>query len=289
MFQMILSIIFLLAALALLGVGIGAKENGTPAASRKSLAGALVCAVLFVAVCTFSVVPAGSTGVLVTLGSPGNQGMQSGPHFKIPFAQKIVMIDNRVQRTDVDGSGASRDLQAISTSVSVNYRVQPAQSAAIYREVGTGWENVIVRPAVQECMKAVQSQYTAEELITKRSEVGQAMQESIAEKVGRYGLIVDNINILNMDFSDEFNAAIEAKQTAQQNALKAEQDLARIEVEAKQKIVTAQAEADANRIRSESITNEILTSNAIAKWDGKLPAVMSDTNSILDVAPMIGQ
>lgn len=138
-------------------------------------------------------------------------------------------------------------------------------------------------------MKAVQSQYTAEELITKRSEVGQAMQESIAEKVGRYGLTVDNINILNMDFSDEFNAAIEAKQTAQQNALKAEQDLARIEVEARQKIVTAQAEADANRIRSESITREILTSNAIAKWDGKLPAVMSDTNSILDVAPMIGQ
>ena len=177
MLQIILSVILLLAALALLGAAISAKTNGAATAGRKYLAGALVCAVLFVTACTFSVVPAGSTGVLVTMGHPSNNGMQAGPHLKIPFAQKIVMIDNRVQRTDVDGSGASRDLQTISTSVSVNYRVQSAQSAAIYREVGTDWENVIVRPAVQECMKAVQSQYTAEELITKRSEVGQAMQE----------------------------------------------------------------------------------------------------------------
>lgn len=199
------------------------------------------------------------------------------------------MIDNRVQRTDVNGSSASRDLQTINTSVSVNYRVEPSQSVSLYREVGKDWENIIVRPAVQECMKAVQSKYTAEELITKRSEVGQAMQESIAEKVGQYGLAVDNINILNMDFSAEFNAAIEAKQTAQQNALKAEQDLSRIEVEAKQKLVTAQAEADANRIRSESITSETLISNAISKWDGKLPAVMGGDGNMLDISSVIGK
>ena len=101
--------------------------------------------------------------------------------------------------------------------------------------------------------------------------------------------ITDNINILNMDFSAEFNAAIEAKQTAQQNALKAEQDLSRIEVEAKQKLVTAQAEADANRIRSESITSEILISNAISKWDGKLPAVMGGDGNMLDISSVIGK
>lgn len=289
MLQIFSSVIFSTAVIALLILGIVEKVNGRTIVSRKFFAGALVCAALLIGICTFSVVPAGSTGVLVTLGSPSNQGMRSGPHFKIPFAQSIIMIDNRVQRTDVDGSGASRDLQTINTSVSVNYRVNPAQSAAIYKEVGTDWETVIVRPAVQECMKAVQSQYTAEELITKRSEVGRAMQESIAEKVGRYGLTVDNINILNMDFSEEFNAAIEAKQTAQQNALKAEQDLARIEVEAKQKIVTAQAEADANRIRSESITNEILISNAISKWDGKLPAVIGSDGNIFDISSAIGK
>lgn len=287
MIQMLLSIILLLAVLALLATGFVAKVNNAPAA-KKLLAAALICAVLCMAVSTFSIVPAGKTGVLVTLGSPGENELRSGPHFKMPLAQKIVMIDNRVQRTDVDGGGASRDLQNVKTSVSVNYRVQPSKSVSLYREVGLDWDTVIVRPAVQECMKAVQSRYTAEELITRRSEVGQAMQESIAEKVGRYGLEVDNINILNMDFSEEFNAAIESKQTAQQNALKAEQDLARIKVEAEQKIVTAQAEADANRIRSESITSEILISNAIAKWDGKLPAVMGDGENILDVSSMIG-
>lgn len=289
MLQIFSSVILSAAVIALLTLGIVEKVNGRTIVSRKFFASALVCAALLIGICTFSVVPAGSTGVLVTLGSPSNQGMRAGPHFKIPFAQKIVVIDNRVQRTDVNGSGASRDLQTINTSVSVNYRVNPAQSAAIYKEVGTDWETVIVRPAVQECMKAVQSQYTAEELITRRSEVGQAMQESIAEKVGRYGLTVDNINILNMDFSEEFNAAIEAKQTAQQNALKAEQDLARIEVEAKQKIVTAQAEADANRIRSESITNEILISNAISRWDGKLPAVIGSDGNIFDISSAIGK
>lgn len=256
---------------------------------RPFLLGGASALIISVLLSLFTIVPAGHTGVLVTAGRVSDTVMQAGAHLKVPLVQNIVNVDNRVQRSDVEGSGASKDLQTVSANISVNYHVSTAASATLYSSVGSDWDTVIVRPAVQECMKSVMSQFTAEELITKRQAVGDLMSGSIAEKVGGYGLNVDSVNILNMDFSEEFNAAIEAKQTAQQSALKAEQDLARIQVEAQQKIVEAQADADANLIRSESITDKILMSEYLEKWDGKLPAVVGDSGQLLDITSMIGK
>ena len=247
----------------------------------------LVSLGLAVLINVFSIVPAGRSGVMVNMGRVSESALESGLHIKIPVAQKIVTIDNRVQRTDVEGGGASKDLQNVSANTSVNYHVLPANSATLYRNVGKEWETVIIRPAVQESMKAVMARFTAEELITKRQEVGALMLSGMTEKLSSYGIAVDSVNILNMDFSEQFNAAIEAKQTAQQNALKAEQDLARIQVEARQKVVEAQADADANHIRAASITKDILQSEFLDKWDGKLPVVMGDSGQILDISSIL--
>lgn len=287
MLKFILSTIFFVVMIILFGLSAVRKTEGETVSI--TLIPGLLCTVLFIGSCTFSIVPAGKTGVLVTNGRVSDTIMTSGAHFKIPFAQSIVMIDNRVQRTDVEGGGSSKDLQKVSANVSVNYRVLSTASASIYKTVGTDWDTVVVRPAVQECMKAVMSRYTAEEMIVKRSEMGDAIAESIAEKVSVYGIEVDAINILNMEFSAEFDAAVEAKQTAQQEAQKAAEDLERIRVEAEQTVVAAQAEADANRIRTESITNEILIADFISKWDGKLPAVMGGSETMLDITSAINQ
>lgn len=287
MAKIIFQFILLVVCIALICIGRDVKKAG--AEPKFFYIGSAAAAALAILLSILSIVPAGYSGVRVTAGKVNDAVLTAGPHLKLPIIQKIVNIDNRIQRTDVTGNAASKDLQNVSSNVSVNYRVDASQSANLYSNIGAGWDETIVRPAVQESLKAVMAQFTAEELITKRQETSVQIAEIISKKIEPYGLSVSAVNILSMDFSAEFNAAIEAKQTAQQNALKAEQDLARIEVEAQQKVVQAQADADSNRIRSESITDQILISEFLEKWDGKMPAVVGGDNQILDISSLIEQ
>lgn len=197
-----------------------------------------------------------------------------GLHFKLPFITNVVKIDNRVLKTEVSSSSASKDLQTVNSTIALNYRIGRANSASIYQNIGTDFENVLINPAIQECVKSVTAQFTAEELITERQKVGDLMREALAEKIGPYGFDIEVFNITSFEFSEEFNAAIEAKQTAQQNALKAEQDLARIKVEAQQQIEQARAEAESYRLKNQEITQETLAMEWINKWTASCPALL---------------
>lgn len=236
---------------------------------------------------SFVIVEAGHTGVVTTFGEVSADVLTEGLHAKIPFVQKVIIIDNRVLKTDVESTSASKDLQTIYAVVSLNYRVRNDQSANIYKNVGVNFDNVIVKPAVQECVKSITAKFTAEELITNRPIVSAQMEEALAEKINPYGLDIEVFNIINFEFSEEFNAAIEAKQTAQQQALKAEQDLARVKIEAEQTVEKARAEAEAYRLKSQEITEQMLRMEYINKWDGRLPTVVSDGTNILDIGGML--
>lgn len=224
---------------------------------------------------SFTTVKAGHTGVVTTFGKVSDGVLSEGLHFKVPFIQDIILIDNRVKKAEANCTAASKDLQTVSSTIAVNYKVLNSYSARVYKDIGLDYESVIITPSIQECVKAVTAKFTAEELITNRQSIGDQMMELLKDKISTYGIEIQIFNITAFDFTDEYNAAIEAKQTAQQNALKAEQDLQRIKVEAEQKIAQAQAEAEAYRLKSEQITPEILISNYIEKWDGKLPTVVS--------------
>ena len=228
-----------------------------------------------VALNSFTTVKAGHSGVVTTFGKVSETVLAEGLHFKIPFIQDIILIDNRVKKAEANCTAASKDLQTVSSTIAVNYKVLNGYSAKVYKDIGMDYEAVIITPSIQECVKAVTAKFTAEELITNRQAIGDQMMELLKDKISTYGIEIQIFNITAFDFTDEYNAAIEAKQTAQQNALKAEQDLQRIKVEAEQKIAQAQAEAEAYRLKSEQITPEILISNYIEKWDGKLPTVVS--------------
>lgn len=248
----------------------------------------LVVAALF---SCFTVVNAGNTGVIVTLGAVSDRVLDEGVHLKIPFAQTVVQINNRTQKIEAEGTASSKDLQIISYLVAVNYRVNHDASASLYQNIGTDYANVIVTPAIQESIKAVTAQYTAEELITKRQNVSTEIKEVLTEKIAEYGILVEIFNIINFDFSEEFNAAVEAKQTAQQNALKAEQDLARIEIEAQQQITQAEAESKSIKLIQDALSAspdyvEYIKWN---KWDGKLPTVMGDGGYLFDIDSVIGE
>lgn len=248
--------------------------------------GLLILIIIFNA---FTTVNAGHTGVVTTFGKVNDTVLQEGLHFKIPFVQQIVEIDNRVLKAEVECSSASKDLQTVSSVIALNYRVSTASSATLYKNVGVDFENTIVSPAIQECVKAITARFTAEELISNRQAVGDQMRDILQQKIEPYGLNIAIFNIITFEFSDEFNNAIEAKQTAQQNALKAEQDLARIKVEAQQEIEQAKAEAEAYKLKNQEITDSVLLMEYINKWDGKLPTVVSDSNSMFDLSSILDQ
>ena len=232
-------------------------------------------------------VPAGHTGVVTTFGKVSDTVLSEGLHFKLPIVSHVIKIDNRVLKTEVASSSASKDLQNVSSTIALNYRISRDASAKVYQNIGTDFENVLINPTIQECVKSATARFTAEELITDRQEVGEIMRDSLAEKIEPYGFYIEVFNITSFEFSEEFNDAIEAKQTAQQNALKAEQDLARIKVEAQQQIEKARAEAESFRLKNQEITKETLAMEWIDKWDGKLPSVASDGSMIFDISSII--
>lgn len=258
------------------------------AAKKIVIAVIVVFLLLILLLSSFTSVKAGHSGVVTTFGKVSDQVLGEGLHFKIPFIQQIILVDNRVQKAEVACSAASKDLQTVSSTIAVNYKVLNSYSAEVYKNIGLDYESIIITPAIQECVKAVTAKFTAEELITNRQAIGDQMMELLKAKINTYGIDIQIFNITAFDFTAEYNAAIEAKQTAQQNALKAEQDLQRIKVEAEQTIAEAEAEAEAYRLKSEQITPEIILMNYIDKWDGKLPTVVSgDSSMMLDLTSLL--
>lgn len=243
----------------------------------------IALAVLVVGASSLHAVPAGHTGVVTRFGAVDDTVLSEGLHVVIPFVTRVVDMNNQVTKAEVVSASASKDLQTVNSTVALNYRIESLSAASVYQNIGVNYENVVVIPAIQEAVKSVMAQYTAEELITLRQTVGAEIQEEISSKLTPYGFSTQSVNIVDFQFSEEFNAAIEAKQTAQQNALKAEQDLARVKVEAEQKIAEAQAEAESYRLKSQEITDQMLKMEFIDKWDGKLPVVVSDGQSLFNI------
>ncbi|MDD3269339.1 MAG: prohibitin family protein [Syntrophomonadaceae bacterium] len=250
----------------------------------------LIIMLLFTVLRPLVIVPAGHMGVKLNFGAVQQPPLNEGIHFIIPLYQKIVIIDCRVRKAEHNAAAASKDLQTITSMVAVNYHVNQASAADLYQHVGMEYENTVIAPAIQESIKAVTAGYTAEELITKRPEVAIKTSEVLAKKLLDYKIKIDRFNIVNFEFSAEFNKAIEEKQTAEQRALKAQRDLERIKIEAAQKVTQAQAEAEALKIQRQQVTEDLLRLReienqrlAIEKWNGQLPKVSGGAVPFIDV------
>jgi len=240
----------------------------------------------------FAIVPAGHRGVVTTFGKVSPDVLGEGLHLIIPIAQEVHLIDVRIQKGDGSGDAASRDLQSVQTSVALNYHIDPKEAANVFRDIGQSVGERIIVPAVQEAVKAITAQYTAEELISKRPEVRDHIKGLLTERLSRHGVVVDEFSIVNFAFSQSFNEAIEAKTTAEQLKLKAERDLQRIRIEAEQKVTQAKAEADALAVQKQQVTPELIRLReienqrmAIEKWDGRMPQVAGGALPFINVQP----
>jgi prohibitin 2 len=233
---------------------------------------------------------AGERGVVLNFGAVKLAVLGEGLHFRVPIQQQIIIMDVKVQKASTDASASSSDLQEVSSTVAINYHIIPDKANVVYQTIGTEFKERIIDPAVQEVVKAVSAKYTAENLITKRSSVSDAMKSTLTERLLAYNIAVDAFSIVEFSFSKIFMEAIESKQTAEQLALKAQRDLERIKIEAEQKITSARAEAEALRLQRANISIDLIelrkieaNIKAIEKWNGILPQVTGN-----GAIPLIG-
>ncbi|MBU1423377.1 MAG: prohibitin family protein, partial [Bacteroidetes bacterium] len=197
---------------------------------------------------------AGERGVVLNFGAVQENVIGEGLHLRIPIMQRIAIMDVKVQKSLTSAAASSADLQEVSSEVALNYHVIPDKANIVYQSVGIYFKERIIDPAVQEVVKAVTAKYTAEELITKRPAVSEAMRANLAERLVAHNIEVDAFSIVGFSFSKIFMEAIESKQTAEQLALKSKRDLDRIKIEAEQKVTTARAEAEALRLQRANIS-----------------------------------
>ena len=249
---------------------------------------AIVIAALAVIIVLFNsitIVDAGHTGVINTLGNVSENVLQEGIHLKIPFIQTIIKMDNRIVKLEVETEAFSKDLQTVETRLAINYRVSKDKSYAIYKNVGSDYETILVNPAVNEVLKAITAKYTAEESVANRSLISQGLIEELNNKLNKNGIYVEDVNIINFEFSEAYIAAIEEKQVAEQRLLKAktekEEAIVKAEAEAETLRIQSEAQAKANNILSKSLNENLIRYEMMKKWNGELPMV-TDGNTIID-------
>lgn len=292
---------------------------------RIAIVAAAVLLTLVILPNCFATVPVGSTGIMLTMGKVEDTALSEGVHFKIPFVQRIISMDNRVKKLELTTQAFSKDIQTVSATLAVNYRLQTEKTFEIYKTAGTSYEENLIVPATHEVLKSVCAQYTAEELVSKRAESSDKMRDELDEKLSQAGISISDFNIIDFDFSDEFISAVESKQVAEQLMKKAatENETAIAQAEREKRVTITQSEAEAERVRiaaeaqaqstriaaeaeaeavklaadaeayrleqiRQQITDKTILNTIAENWDGELPGVVgAGATGILNLEDMV--
>jgi regulator of protease activity HflC (stomatin/prohibitin superfamily) len=260
---------------------------------------AVIIAAIVIATSCVVRIPTGYTGIVTNFGKVTDRTLDPGLHLKAPW-QSVVKMDTRIQVKTVDLSCFSSDIQEVLVNYALNFQIASRDTKTIYSTIGPDYYNVVIVPNVAECVKTVCAKYNAEDLIGERAELANSIEDMLSEKLANYNIIVISTSITDIDFKDSFTDAVEAKQVAQQNKLRAETEASQklVEAEAEANVrkinadaqayelkVKAEAEAEANRLISESLNNNILQKMYYDNWDGKLPTVMGEGSMSLIQVP----
>lgn len=238
----------------------------------------------------FVIINAGERGVLLNFGAVQPVVFEEGLHLRIPIMQRVEKVDVRINKSQTEAESVSKDLQDTKSTIAVNYHISPDKSNWVFQNIGHEYKERIIDPAVQEVVKAITAKYTAVELITQREKVRGEIKDLLKTRLLTYNILVDDFSIVNFKFSQIFEQAIEAKQTAEQLALKAQRDLERIKIEADQKVASAKAEAESLRLQKENVTPQLIelrkieaNIKAIDKWDGRMPQFTGGAMPFIDI------
>lgn len=255
-----------------------------------TIVGVFVLAIIIL-IASITTVPTGYVGVKTRFGQVQDDVIQEGLNLKAPFVESIVKIDCRTQKYEIATEASSKDLQKISNlKVVVNYNVDKGNANNLYKEVGKDYQTVLIEPAILESIKQGISQYTAEETITKRSEVADIIINLLKQKLENKGVTVTALNITDLSFSEEFDKAVEEKQIVEQETQKAQYELEKAKVENEKKIENAKADAEVMATQNSQITENYLRLKEIEnqkamidKWNGQLPTTTSNAIPFLNI------
>lgn len=256
--------------------------------SKLGILGGIALFLVVVGFESFTIVPPGHVGVQVTMGKTNlDQALTEGVTFVNPISS-VRNVNVQLQKaTLTNQSAGTKDMQNVHTDLVVNFRLKPNMVPTIYKEFGLNVDEKVLGPAIGEAFKTVTGHYTSEDLILKREEVSAEILKRLQEKVAQFDITVSNISLVNFGFSKSYQDAIDAKMIATQSKLKAEQDLQRITIEAKSRIAEAEGEAKAIAIQAQAINSQggaaFVQLEAIKKWDGNLPNVMSGAMPFINV------
>ncbi len=199
----------------------------------------------------FTTIPAGHRGIVIRFAAVTGTILDEGLRVKLPFIDSVVVMEVRTQKYEADSSAVTNDLQDVSTTIALNWRLDPSMAAEVYRTLGLDFINRIAAPAIQETIKQVTAKFNAEDLILRRDEVKNAIAESLSIRLAERGIIAEMLSITNFEFSATFTAAIESKVAAEQAVLEAQNKLERVRVEAQQREAEAKGEANARIAQAE--------------------------------------
>ena len=298
-------ILLILGILILIG-GIIASAMVTDFNKVFSIGGAVICIICILCSC-ISYVPTGYTGIVTTFGKVHNETLDAGINFHAPW-DNVIKMDNREQRTTFTLEAFSKDIQQVGVQGSVNYNIDKVTAMNLYRDVGIEYPTILIGPRIQEDVKIVIAKYTAENLIENRQAMSDTIFELLKTELAPKGINMISLAIENVDFTDVFEAAVEAKQVATQEkqraqtlqeqqtmeeeqkaerariAAQAEADVKKIEADAEAYAIRAkaEAEAEANKKLNASLTSELIEYNKILHWDGQLPKFTGGTVPIVN-------
>lgn len=295
-----LAVVLLLAGIVASAVAKQRKSGRS--AKLPAVIGAVAAVVVLASAC-FTSVPTGHTGVVTTFGRVEDYTLDAGIHGKLPW-QEVVLLDNRVQKARVELNCFSSDIQEVKVIYTVNYQISKENAMTIYSNIGTLYYDTVITPNVSEAVKVVTARYTAENLVASRDELSEKIEELLSAQLNRYNILVVGTSIEDMDFTDAFTNAVEAKQVAAQNKLQAEieqqqkimeqkstaersvidanaaAEVARIQAEADLAVTKIQAdaaeyagqkEAAKNKAISENLSKDLINYYYIQQWNGILP------------------
>lgn len=232
------------------------------------------------------IIGAGERGVIFNNATGiENHILGEGVHFRIPFIQSITSISVRTQKTDVKAEAASKDLQTVNTEIVVTWHLDASKVNQIYQQIGDedAVKDRIIIPAVSETVKAATAKLTAGEVLARRGELKADLDALLGERLRKSSVILDDVSITNVTFSEQFNKAIEDKQVAQQEAERAVFKAQEASQTAQSTINLARGEAEANRLKQQSVTPELLQLRALEKWNGILPTVTGGSTPFVSI------
>lgn len=233
---------------------------------------------------SFFVVEVGSVGVRINIITGETKSFPQGTYAKLPFIHQVVNYDVKTQKQEIEADSASKDLQTVKARIVVNFRPVYEKVNDIHIKIGKDYFVKVIYPAIQEVSKTAISKLPVENIIVERENLRAAIEENLRKKIEEYNIIIENVNIVDIQFTAEFNRVVEEKQIEEQKVKKIQYQRMQAEEEKKRVILLAEAEAQKQKLLRDSSNQTVINLKWIEKWDGHLPKYMlsgSKSNAML--------